>query len=99
MKVRQEASSNVSAKEADSESDGTLHEVDIMLLKAIQIVVEHKKPSISYLQRQLKIGYNKTCALVETMERYGIVSQQSGTAMRTVLVDTFDEALSRLPKR
>ena len=70
-----------------------------MLKQAIQIVIEGKRPLISHIQRQLKIGYNKVCALMEAMERYGIVSPQVGTEPRTILVDTYEEAISRLPKQ
>ena len=70
-----------------------------MLKQAIQIVIEGKRPLISHIQRQLKIGYNKVCALIEAMERYGIVSPQVGTDPRRILVDTYEEALSRLPKQ
>ncbi len=70
-----------------------------MLKQAIQIVIEGRRSSISHIQHQLKIGYNKVCALMEAMERYGIVSPQVGTEPRTILVDTYEEAISRLPKQ
>lgn len=70
-----------------------------MLHKAIRIVIESRRPSISYIQRMLSIGYNRACALIEAMERYGIVSPQVGTEPRTILVDTYEEAIARLTKQ
>ena len=70
-----------------------------MLHKAIRIVIETKHPSKSYIQRNLRIGYNNACALMEAMERFDIVSPQVGTEPRRILVDTYEEALSRLPKQ
>jgi len=73
-------------------------EDDKMLLKAIRIVVENKRPMISYIQHRLSIGYNKALALMETMERLGIVSPRPEHGPRSVLVDTYEEAINRLPK-
>ena len=70
-----------------------------MLHKAIRIVIVTKHPSKSYIQRNLRIGYNNACALMEAMERFDIVSPQVGTEPRRILVDTYEEALSRLPKQ
>ncbi len=80
-------------------NDALSPEAKGMLPKAIQIVIEYRRPTISYLQRRLEIGYNRACALMDAMEKYGIVSSQVGTEQRTILVDTFEEAISRLPKQ
>lgn len=42
--------------------------------EAIEIVITENKPSISYIQRRLKIGYNKAANMIERMEKEGIVS-------------------------
>ena len=49
--------------------------------QAVQIVIESDKASISYLQRRLKIGYNRAARIIEKMEEMGIVSsiQKNGT--------------------
>ncbi len=87
-------------EEVDSESDEGLPEMEReLLLKAIQVVVESRRPVISVIQRQLEIGYNTACALLETMEQYGIVSPQPNNGPRSILVDTCEEAISRLPKQ
>lgn len=70
-----------------------------LLLKAIKIVIESRRPTISHIQRMLGIGYNKACDIMEELEEYGIISPQKDSAMRSVLVNTYKEALSRLPKQ
>lgn len=61
-------------------------EVDELYDQAVAIVTESRKASISYVQRRLKIGYNRAARLVEQMEAEGIVSVQSNGS-REVLAD------------
>jgi len=58
---------------------------DPLMEKAIDIVVSANKASASYLQRRLKIGYNRAARLVEEMERIGIVGPQNGSKPRDVI--------------
>ena len=53
--------------------------------QAIKIVLEEKKTSISYLQRKLRIGYNKAANLIEKMEEDGILSAPDHTGRRILL--------------
>ncbi|MGH6612975.1 DNA translocase FtsK [Sphingomonas sp.] len=54
---------------------------------AIQLVVESQKASTSWLQRQLRIGYNSAARLIERMEKDGIVSRPDHVGRRDVLRD------------
>ena len=56
--------------------------------KAIQIVAESQKASTSYLQRQLRVGYNSAARLIERMEKDGLVSRPDHVGRREVLMDT-----------
>jgi S-DNA-T family DNA segregation ATPase FtsK/SpoIIIE len=56
--------------------------------KAIQIVAESQKASTSYLQRQLRVGYNSAARLIERMEKDGLVGQPDHVGRREVLIDT-----------
>ncbi len=56
-----------------------------MYEQAKEIVVRDKKPTISYLQRRLAIGYNKAAGLIERMEQDGIVSAPDASGKRQVL--------------
>ena len=53
--------------------------------QAIEIVRRDKKVSISYVQRQLRIGYNKAANIIERMEKDGIVSQPNINGKRELL--------------
>jgi len=55
--------------------------------KAIQIVAESQKASTSYLQRQLRVGYNSAARLIERMEKDGLVGQPDHVGRREVLID------------
>jgi DNA segregation ATPase FtsK/SpoIIIE, S-DNA-T family len=60
---------------------------DQMFRKAIQVVAESQKASTSYIQRQLRIGYNSAARLIERMEQEGYVSRPDHVGRREVLVD------------
>ncbi len=53
--------------------------------KAVAIVTESRRASISGVQRRLKIGYNRAARLIEMMESEGIVSAQQHNGNREVL--------------
>ncbi len=60
-------------------------ETDELYDQAVAIVTESRKASISYVQRRLKIGYNRAARMVEEMENAGVVSQVTGSGTREVL--------------
>ena len=59
---------------------------DEMYDKAVNIVCSTRNASISWVQRQLRIGYNRAARLVEEMEKQGVVSGPDHTNKREVLV-------------
>ena len=59
---------------------------DELFEEAVQIVLHNKKASASYLQRKLKIGYNRAARIVELMEEIGVVGPADGSKPREVLV-------------
>ena len=61
---------------------------DEVMIKALKIVVIERNASTSYLQRKLKISYNKTAELLETMETRGIVGELSDNGKREILVES-----------
>jgi S-DNA-T family DNA segregation ATPase FtsK/SpoIIIE len=52
---------------------------------AVQIILESKKTSISFIQRKLRIGYNRAANLIEAMEAKGILSEQQSNGNREIL--------------
>ena len=77
--------------EDGSDSDGGLYRIDgsdsdnAMYRQAINIVLGEKKTSISYLQRKLRIGYNKAANFIEQMESDGILSSPDHSGKRMIL--------------
>src|SRR5580693_30679 len=68
--------------------DGALggsSEDDALYDEAVKIVTQERKPSISYVQRRLKIGYNRAARLLEAMESAGIVGPLQSNGARDVL--------------
>ena len=61
--------------------------------QAIQLVCESQKASTSWLQRQLRIGYNSAARLIERMEKDGIVGRPDHVGRREVLRDTEGHAV------
>ncbi len=59
---------------------------DDMYKKAIEIVMNDRKCSISYLQRKLQIGYNRAARIVEEMEQKGVLSAPNHTGKREILI-------------
>lgn len=53
--------------------------------QAVEIILRSERPSISFLQRQLGIGYNKSANLIEKMEAQGILSKPDSTGKRVLL--------------
>jgi S-DNA-T family DNA segregation ATPase FtsK/SpoIIIE len=60
-------------------------EQDALYDEAVRIVVSERKPSISYVQRRLKIGYNRAARLLEAMEIAGLVGPLQSNGSREVL--------------
>ncbi|SNT13325.1 DNA translocase FtsK [Sphingomonas laterariae] len=58
--------------------------------RAVQLVVENRKASTSWLQRQLRVGYNSAARLIERMEKDGVISQPDHVGRREVLLDIGD---------
>jgi S-DNA-T family DNA segregation ATPase FtsK/SpoIIIE len=61
-------------------------EYDELFDEAVDIVARHRVSSISFIQRKLKIGYNRAARIVEQMEADGMVGPQDGTRPRDIFV-------------
>ncbi len=61
-------------------------EVDELYDRAVEIVAETRNASISYVQRRLKVGYNRAARMIEQMELEGVIGPQEGTKPREVFV-------------
>ena len=82
-----------SSDDVSSSSSGGLDEIDgekNLYQQALNIIKRDRKCSISYIQRQLRIGYNKAANIIEEMERDGILSSPGNTGKREILIKEED---------
>ncbi|MBI5716504.1 MAG: DNA translocase FtsK 4TM domain-containing protein [Burkholderiales bacterium] len=77
--------------EAGSGEGGGNGESDAMYDQAVEVVLQHRRASISLVQRHLRIGYNRAARLLEQMERSGLVSPMASNGNRDILVPRRDE--------
>jgi len=71
---------------AEGEEGGTDGESDPLYDEAVAVVLKARRASISLVQRQLRIGYNRAARLIEQMEKSGLVSPMQSNGNREVLV-------------
>ena len=75
----------------NAEGGADAAEADPMYDQAVGIVLQHRRASISLVQRHLRIGYNRAARLLEQMERAGLVSGMATNGNRDILVPKRDE--------
>jgi S-DNA-T family DNA segregation ATPase FtsK/SpoIIIE len=75
------------AGEGGGAGDG---EADPMYDNAVAVVLQHKRASISLVQRHLRIGYNRAARLLEQMEKSGLVTSMSSSGNRELIVPNRD---------
>lgn len=81
----------VESSSGDSYEEGVF---DDLYDEAEQVVVEEGKASTSYLQRKLGIGYSRAAALIDALEKEGIIGSSDGAKPREVLKKSTDRKVS-----
>jgi len=94
--LREQGSPNFEAEvlkfqEATEAAIEDTEEIDEMFDRAIAIVADSRNASISYLQRRLKVGYNRAARMIEQMENEGMIGPQVGTKPREVFLSSIVE--------
>ncbi len=79
------------ATDGSGAADEGSGEKDPLYDQAVEIVLRTRRPSISLVQRHLRIGYNRAARLIEEMERSGLVSSMQSNGNREVLVPATQE--------
>ena len=59
---------------------------EALIQRAIDVILRDRRATISYIQRQLGIGYNKSATIIDILEKRGIIGPQIGNAPREILV-------------
>ena len=65
---------------------GEVEDSDEFFGPAVDLVIEKEKASVSMLQRQFRIGYNRAARLMDDLEKHGIVGPEEGSKPRKVLI-------------
>jgi len=77
---------NPTHADANESADlGAIGEKDPLYDEAVEIVLSSKKASISYVQRTLRIGYNRAARIIEDMEKAGLVSAMQSNGNREII--------------
>jgi S-DNA-T family DNA segregation ATPase FtsK/SpoIIIE len=80
----------IRAKQESEEKEERGDDADDLYDRAVAIVAETRNASISYVQRRLKVGYNRAARMIEQMEAEGVVGPQIGTRPREVFVQQIE---------
>jgi len=72
--------------QSDENSDASLYD------KAVDVVLRDRRVSTSYIQRRLRIGYNRAASLIEQMEEQGVISPPSHSGKREILAPAPDDS-------
>ncbi len=72
-------------EEVNSGLKDTYKELDVLYEEAKNVVLTDKKTSISYLQRRLQIGYNRSASIIEQLEAEGVLSAPNAKGIRVIL--------------
>jgi S-DNA-T family DNA segregation ATPase FtsK/SpoIIIE len=86
MNFIKDRNSGVSSSGGGNSNNSDLVELDELYEDAKEIVLSEKKTSISYIQRRLRIGYNRAATIVEQLEQTGILSEVNAKGNREILV-------------
>jgi len=71
----------------DKEKSEETEEYDERYDEALALVAKDRQASISYIQRRLRIGYNRAASIIEMMERDGVVGPSDGVRPREIYVN------------
>ncbi len=85
-------------KSSAEDLDWEMEEKDELYEKAVELVLLTGQASASYLQRRLKLGYNRAARIIDQMEREGIIGPSEGSKPREIIVDP-QSYLQRLKKK
>lgn len=66
---------------------------DDLIRQAVEVIINHRRASTSFLQQRLRIGYNRAARLMTELEDRGIIGPQDGAKPREILVSSIDDLI------
>ena len=60
---------------------------EALVQQATEIILRDRRATTSYLQRAMRIGYNKSASIIDILEQRGVIGPQIGSAPREILID------------
>ena len=78
------------AAEIEEKDESEEQEMDEKYDEALAIVAKDRQASISYIQRRLRIGYNRAARIIETMEKEGVIGPSDGVKPREIYVSPIE---------
>lgn len=66
---------------------------DDLIRQAVEVIINHRRASTSFLQQRLRIGYNRAARLMTELEDRGIIGPQDGAKPREILVSSVDDLI------
>ena len=90
LRVYKEEILNHINSEVSSTLENREDDCDELLPQAMEIVVEFQQASTSFIQRRLRIGFNRASRIMDQLEERGVISPREGSKPRTVLLKKED---------
>ena len=72
--------------ESNNESNVNNDDTDELLDEAMKLVIDYQQASTSFIQRKLRVGFNRASRIMDELEEHGIISEKDGSKPRQVLV-------------
>ena len=76
--------------ESNNESNVNNDDTDELLDEAMKLVIDYQQASTSFIQRKLRVGFNRASRIMDELEEHGIISEKDGSKPRQVLVSKED---------
>ena len=78
--------------ESNNESNVNNDDTDELLDEAMKLVIDYQQASTSFIQRKLRVGFNRASRIMDELEEHGIISEKDGSKPRQVLVSKEDRS-------
>ena len=70
----------------NNESNVNNDDTDELLDEAMKLVIDYQQASTSFIQRKLRVGFNRASRIMDELEEHGIISEKDGSKPRQVLM-------------